>query len=259
MPVRITAYHICLSKAVKAFQAFLSFISTVVLEHLKVSRLHSGSVIETNYILQNEYGVLSEEIPRTETGRVKLKCHNEWIKCRTKLEAKKCQALLSSSSLSSSSLWRFEGVECPDFQSIAIRSGGKMFGHPPNKVFRSYLKEKEDKQQKASNRTDKRNVITEIIDEIQALGFVYVKWSSNDGYYLPLKDPDEIREYVATSLRDQMKRSKAQRTISIQQQGGRDSEDFFLGPEGKRLKKENSDCCACFRTNQSCGGTELST
>ena len=157
---------------------------------------------------------------------MKVKNLNNWLKYRTKVEERLQMCV------------PFDGTDCPDFQSIAIRSGGSMFNHPPNKLFRSYLKETEKEWSKASKTVEKQRVISKIVDEIRARGFGYVKWSDGDGCYRMLMDADEIRTFVATSLRDQIKRSKAKRSILVQ--GDDAAGNFFFKPVEKkpRVDKE---------------------
>jgi hypothetical protein len=107
----------------------------------------------------------------------------------------------------------FYGIDCPDMKSIAVRNGGIMFHHPPNKAFRSYLKDMEETRERARKNAEKQHVITEIIAEVRSKGFEYVRWDGSEGYFVPVTDPNDIRTFVATSLRDQMKRSKAKKNV----------------------------------------------
>ncbi|KAL3910482.1 MAG: hypothetical protein SGILL_007672 [Bacillariaceae sp.] len=213
-PLRFTAFHICLPNAgvVKTLSGFFSMVQTV--DTRNVTRVHTGSDLETTYVLQTEYGLVAKEIQRTDSGRMKVKNLNNWLKFRSRFEEKLQMSM------------PFDGIDCPDFQNIAIRSGGSMFNHPPNKLFRSYLKETEEEWGRATKTVEKQRVISKIVNEIQARGFRYVKWSDSDGCYLALRGVDDIRSFVATSLRDQIKRSRAKRRVLVQ--GDDKVGDFFL-------------------------------
>mmetsp|Transcript_26054 Transcript_26054/g.45910 ORF Transcript_26054/g.45910 Transcript_26054/m.45910 type:complete len:525 (+) Transcript_26054:102-1676(+) len=225
-PTRYSGFHICLPD-----EPVYQFLKQVCVSTLgafrKFIRVHTMSPTETEYILRNEYGIPTHEFPSTGTGRIKTKNLNNWIKFRIKLDEKRKTSL------------PFHGIDCPDLNSIAIRNGGLMFHHPPNKAFRSYLRDREEKREQARKNTEKQRVVIEIVKEVQAKGFRYVKWDGTEGYYVPVTDPDEIRTFVATSLRDQMKRSKAQKNLMVQKSANR--EDYFLsGPSEKKLKRGDS-------------------
>jgi hypothetical protein len=160
-----------------------------------------GSPTERDYVLQTEYGIPVHDVPLTGTGRIKTKNLNSWIKFRMKKDETLKAGL------------PFYGIDCPDMKSIAIRNGGIMFHHPPNKAFRSYLKDMEETRERARKNAEKQNVITEIIAEVRSKGFEYVRWDGSEGYFVPVTDPNDIRTFVATSLRDQMKRSKAKKNV----------------------------------------------
>ncbi|KAL3921989.1 MAG: hypothetical protein SGILL_002451 [Bacillariaceae sp.] len=224
-PLRPTGIHVCVPGSPlvrKLLRPFFSRAQTT--DNRLVTKLHVGSDLETTYVLQTEYGIPSKEIQCTETGRMKVKNLNNWLKFRTKVEERKQMSI------------PFEGIDCPDFQTIAIRSGGSMFNHPPNKLFRSYLKELEEEWCKASKTVEKQRVISKIVDAIQGRGFRYVKWSDSEGCYMPLKSPDDIRCFVATSLRDQIKRTKAKRSLLVQRDVK--SGDFFFSPQEKKARIE---------------------
>jgi hypothetical protein len=174
--------------------SFCSYIPYVVLLPTR-----EASPTETEYCLKSEYGFPVDDIPLTNTGNIKTIQWRQWIKFREIVDAH----------------WKqtgqpLPGLDCPDLRSVVFRTSGIMYHHPPNKVLRTILASKEQQRADAATVVAKRQATQDVIQEIHDLGFQFLLWNKDLGYYIPCSDESEIKKHVFQSWRDQIKRSSAQ-------------------------------------------------
>lgn len=175
------------------------FLSPTSLSYVALLPTREASPTETEYCLKSEYGFPVDDIPLTNTGNIKTIQWRQWIKFREVVDAH-CKRTGQP----------FSGVDCPDLRSVVFRTSGIMYDHPPNKVFRTILASKEQQRAEATTLLAKRQATEDVIREIYDLGFQFLLWNKDLGYYVPCSDQSEIKRHVFQSWRDQIKRSSAQ-------------------------------------------------
>lgn len=114
MPLRVSAYHVCLNSS-SIFEAlFMRMALMIVPKNIRSRcRVHKGSPLEWQYSLSS-FGINAELLPFTSGGSLKPKPHHKWIKLRKDKEEATKKGI------------PFDGIECPNVQDVFFRRGGNV-------------------------------------------------------------------------------------------------------------------------------------
>jgi hypothetical protein len=239
LPIRFSGVHLCLDD-----QPIAHVVKSVQLissgkEIRRNTRVHVGSQLETMYLLQQRFGVPTKDVPLTSTGTIKILQLKLWIRARQAMDdSRKAREARGECFTDSTSF--FHGVECPDFHCILFRKAGMAWDHPPNKVFRSILESKQNEKEAAVKLNTKIQIVTDILQEAQSLGFRFMAWDDNPKkgtggpWYVEITDMFYLRECVAQAMRDSIKRQRTRLNVQIQDSKGKES--MFEGQDGKKRK-----------------------
>ena len=163
--------------------------------------LLAGEQLELQYILMG-FGIPVSMIPATGTGTLKTKAFMQWLKARKAIEALR---KTEGSQDESSPLI----IECPGVRDVIFRSVGKSCMLNPGNVALRGIFEEYHSEHIQLGQTDKKKLVWKIVEEIEARNGRFLVWEKK-GWWVPLKDRNEIRNKVATSLRGYNKQRKTE-------------------------------------------------
>mmetsp|Transcript_59764 Transcript_59764/g.146717 ORF Transcript_59764/g.146717 Transcript_59764/m.146717 type:complete len:524 (+) Transcript_59764:390-1961(+) len=154
------------------------------------AKFHQGSPLEVKYKLL-AFGIPVDLIPITESGKVKTKYHQQWIKIRRAKEEMNEIGL----------------VECPNLNDVAFRFGKSYLSHQGNSYYRGLLEQHYQYHNSASTSDQKVEVSWTIIKNVERRGGRFLAWDNSNGCWTVLTDRNQIRSKVATSLKEQKKKN----------------------------------------------------
>ena len=130
VPMRWTAAHLCIPNE-PVYHAIKSLVIFFLgLNGRRMLRVHAGTPVECDYNLRS-FGIPTDDIPRTNTGSIKLKNHTTLIKVQMNMDAFLKEA---------GSGHGFEpGIECPEIKCVLF--GRYAWDHPDNIEFRGLLQD----------------------------------------------------------------------------------------------------------------------
>lgn len=150
-PVRFVAFHFCYPDT-PVFRIVRTFYVLVTAEEGRARMTsHHGTKIEMQYTLLG-YGIPVSHIPATDTGVVKVKNHNQWLRIRKQLEKDPTSHV--------------NICECPGLNDVLFRRAGSCLAHPGNTIFKNLIESKKD-QHTNSNQTEKRDIAWSIVEDVE--------------------------------------------------------------------------------------------
>ncbi len=193
----------------------------------------SGEGLELQYTLHS-FGIPVDLIPLTETGNIKVKNHQRFIKVRTMLERQS----------DSSELMADIAIECPRLHDVIFRVGDGYLCHPGNSMFRGWIESAFDDYDTADK--DRKVEITwTLVDEVLKKGRFLV-W--NKHWWTVLQDREKMRIKVVGAFKDQKRRLKA--FVNVQEDTRYDSDTYKFHESGRKRKREKESSCfgkSCMR------------
>jgi hypothetical protein len=195
VPIRITALHQCTPNT-----AVFQLTKAVIILSLDVEtrtrmKFHTDDDVETTYQLMT-YGIPVDLIPRTGTGKIKTKNHQQWIKMRKVIEESKKEA----------------PIECPGLNDVVFRFGKSYLSHPGNATFRGLIEANFGEHTEATNNDTKVAVTWRIVEDIERRGGRFLVWDQR-GWWKVTTDRAQIRSKVAVSLKEHKKRVSAKTNV----------------------------------------------
>eukprot|EP00537_Pseudo-nitzschia_pungens_P011230 CAMPEP_0172393360 /NCGR_PEP_ID=MMETSP1061-20121228/9237_1 /TAXON_ID=37318 /ORGANISM="Pseudo-nitzschia pungens, Strain cf. pungens" /LENGTH=506 /DNA_ID=CAMNT_0013124399 /DNA_START=369 /DNA_END=1886 /DNA_ORIENTATION=- len=166
LPMRMSAFHLCTPDS--PFYSVVRSFTTAVLggDRCRI-KVHVGNDIENRYQL-NGYGIPPDQLPITETGKIKLTFFKKWVQFRRNLEDPYHEVN-----------WKKESfVECPGLADVVFRPSQSTMCHPGNVTFRSLVEARHTAHSTASTREQKANLNYEVMKEIKKLGGRFLAWNS---------------------------------------------------------------------------------
>ncbi len=227
-PVRISAVHFC-----NPDNTFFRFVNAIVIASMGMDqrmrvRTHCGNTMECRYWLMT-FGIPVEDLPVTDSGKIKVKYLQQWIKGRETID------LLDRGDISRKRL-----VECPNLQDVLFINGGSKWTFPGNVTFREIL---EAKGQAYSTKTTKEKsaTIEEVVEQIRGMNGRFLVWEKEKGCWVDIDDdPRTLKRRVRVALRDHMRRI-AERDKHTQSSCS-DTSKFL---NGRALKRQRCDGQVC--------------
>lgn len=226
VPLRITALHQCLPDT-----AIFRLTKAVVILSLDVEmrtrmKFHTDDHIETNYQLMT-YGIPVDLIPKTGTGKLKIKNHQQWIKTRKVSEESKEDF----------------PVECPGMHDVIFRFGKSYLSHPGNATFRGLIEANFNEHNEASNTETKIAVTWRIVEDIESRGGRFLVWDKR-GWWKVATDRAQIRSKIGVSLKEHKKRVIAKKNV---QYSASSTYQFERQDGGKRKRGDDgTEPSKCF-------------
>jgi hypothetical protein len=219
MPIRITALHQCLPNT-----AVFQITKAVVILSMEVEartrmKFHTDDDVETMFQLMT-YGIPVDLIPRTGTGKIKMKNHQQWIKTRKIIEETKEEQA---------------PIECPGRNDVVFRFGKSYLSHPGNATFRGLIEANFDEHNNATNNDTKIAVSWRIVEDVERRGGRFLVWDKR-GWWKVTTDRAQIRSKVAGSLKEHKRRMIAKKNVQYNSSG---TYQFERQDGGKRKRAED--------------------
>ena len=175
-------------------------------------------------------------LPVTDTGNIKMKYFNHWMKGRAAIEALEEEKRLKND-LSSHDL-----VQVPSSHDVVFRHGTSVQSHPGNVWYRDLLQSHCEKCSRGE--VSVQDMLSLLVDDVGNQGGRFLEWSPKHSCWKVMQDPTQIRTKVYTSCyyldKHHHARSKVQLSTS--------STSMFEQQDGRKRKRSSeraqSDCCA---------------
>eukprot|EP00536_Pseudo-nitzschia_multiseries_P013055 jgi/Psemu1/245100/estExt_Genewise1.C_5330025 len=217
VPLRWSGFHLCIpsNPAYKILQGLM--LTVIPKEIRRITRVHVGTNLECDYSLRC-FGVPTEDIPRTCTGKIKTKYLAKWIKVRTSIDdhrRMKARNDYNAYYATPASDRVFPGIECPGVNCVLFRLSGLASKHPGNVEFRTFLQEKEEEKKQLKTLQQIDDHVYQIIDETVKKGFRFLVFDENKFWYNEINDYETLRKHVFQAQRDIMKITKARAALQV--------------------------------------------
>lgn len=217
VPLRWSAFHLCIPPT-PAFTIFKGLILSVIPKEVRrVTRIHSGTNLECEYSLRC-FGIPTEGIPRTFTGKMKTKYLAKWMKIRTAMDD--YRRMMSQNDHNTyyakpPSMRAFPGIECPEVNCVLFRLAGLASTHPMNVEFRLYLEEKDGEREQLKTLRQKDDHLHQIIEETARRGLRFLVFDEERYWYTEITDYKTLRKHIFQAQRDIVKRAKARAQVQL--------------------------------------------
>ena len=170
------------------------------------------------------YGIPIDLIPMTETGNVKVKNLQQWLKVRKALEGPNVPNDLKANP--------GHLIDCPELNDVVFRFGTSYLCHPGNVMFLGLIESKSVEHTNASQE-EKKAITWWVIDHIESKRKGrFLTWNSKTGSWSVMKDHAQIRNKIAVCFREQRKKRSAHRNC----QQSESSTFKFQRQDGKRIR-----------------------
>jgi hypothetical protein len=177
------------------------------------------------------YGIPIELLPVTETGNVKCKNLQQWIKVRKALERPTSSA---DSALLKTSC---QLIECPGLNDVVFRFGTSYLSHPGNVMFLGLIESKID-EHSSSSQEEKRDITWWVIEQVQnERKGRFLAWNGKTGSWSIVIDQMQIRNKVALCFRELRKKRMAHQNC----QESQSSTFRFERQDGNKRKRVNAE------------------
>lgn len=211
LPMRSVSFHCC-TPDTPFFTLFRSITSLMLGENRVRLKMHVGHDLENRYKL-NGYGIPLDQLPVTETGKIKMSYFKKWVQLRKNIENE--NPLISE---------RFQSiVECPGLMDVVFRPSQSTMCHPGNVNFRSLVESKHYEHDMATTREEKMEITKGVIHEIKKRGGRFLVWDNNT-WWTVLDDEKQIYSKIAIFFRN----SKASLNAKANRQTARSSTYMFV-------------------------------
>jgi len=205
-PVRYCAIHCCYPdtpffRVIKSAYSLGMHTSDSTKFRLK---FHTGTQTETRYQLMS-YGIPEDQLPITNSGKVKYGSLQQWLNARTIIERQRIE----------SGAVHIEDVitnivECPRLNDVAIRPGKSYLCHPGNVRFKELLDKYVD-DHSVANRKGKDVISWAIIEEIEKSNGRFLEWDNKTGLWRENVDRNSIRPRIPIYFRDHKRNTRGKR------------------------------------------------
>jgi hypothetical protein len=264
VPSRMVVVHSC-SPDIPGFRVF-NFLNVLVKNASSSAyamrvRAQAGKQTEMRYKLKG-YGIPIHLLPLTETGTIKLKYFNEWLRIRITLE----KASEGDFSADDNVLCRV--VVCPCLADVVFRQGTPSMKNPGNVMFRdtmiAHLEDHHNQHRYLEGHQQQPEQIeifcNWLIDTIvKTKGGRFLEWDKHLNVWVKMVNHEKIKNKVAIAYRDTTRRFLAHRqkaARAVQQAAAQESSSgreasttrdsspdgrAYAFVEGERKGKE--ECC----------------
>lgn len=237
-PVRVAALHLCISfpeyaalfKLIRAiiFMAFGSYQVRIT--------CHTGSATKCKYDLMS-YGVPVDVFPVTETGNVKAKNQQQWLKARRAIEKYDDQHGRAKTENSGDG----RPIECPRLDDVCFRYGMSYQWHKGNARFRELLEAHMDEHDNAVSIDEKVAITRNVLDELDKWDCRFLSWE-RQGWWVEITERNAKRIKVAVAMKEHKKRIQARQNC----QTSDSSTGKFEAFDRRKRKRNMTDEGGCF-------------
>lgn len=151
------------------------------------------------------YGIPVEQLPITNSGKVKAGSLQQWLNARTIIERQRVE---SGGVLIEDAVTNI--IECPRLNDVAIRPGKSYLCHPGNVRFKELLDKYMD-DHSAANRKGKDIISWAIIEEIESSNGRFLEWDNKAGLWIKNVDRNNIRSKMPIYFRDHKRNTRGKR------------------------------------------------
>ena len=201
-----------------SFVGNISFFTHTIFYRLLTIYIYTiGTNLECEYSLRC-FGVPTEDIPRTCTGKIKTKYLAKWVKVRTAMDDFRRMMAKNNYNAYYATLPAhrlFPGIECPEVNCVLFRLAGLASRHPGNVEFRLFLQEKESEREKMKTLRQKDDYLHQVIKETYLKGFRFLVFDENRFWYNEITDYEALRKHIFQAQRDIGKRAKARASVQL--------------------------------------------
>eukprot|EP00533_Pseudo-nitzschia_delicatissima_P009889 CAMPEP_0116087644 /NCGR_PEP_ID=MMETSP0327-20121206/5468_1 /TAXON_ID=44447 /ORGANISM="Pseudo-nitzschia delicatissima, Strain B596" /LENGTH=598 /DNA_ID=CAMNT_0003578715 /DNA_START=114 /DNA_END=1910 /DNA_ORIENTATION=- len=195
MPIRVVAFHTC-TPDTPYYSIIRAYNSAMVEERARL-KFHIGEDIENRYKLSG-YGIPLDQLPITESGKLKNMHFKKWIQLRKTIE--------SSNTMIENDLGSI--IECPNLKDVVFRPSQSTMCHPGNVMFRSLVESKHFEHSIAPNREAKIDVTRSVMIAVKQLGGRFLVWN-NETWWTEITDEKVIYSKIAVFFRNSKVSAKA--------------------------------------------------
>jgi len=236
----MVAMHVC-----TADTPFYAMIRTYVIVMINGNyrgrvKMHVGQDIENRYQLSG-YGIPMDQLPITESGKIKATHFKKWLQLRKNIEDPSCELRRELELI----------VECPGLNDVVFRPSQSTMCHPGNVMFRGLVESKHFEHSIAPSREAKIEITKSVISKIREKGGRFLVWN-NATWWTELTDEKQIYSKIAVFFRN----SKVSAKAKSNRQSTKSSTYIFSGGDitidDKRRKIDYFDCDTC--REESCFG-----
>ena len=261
-PVRMTSIHFCISfpEYRTMFKLMRAIVITAFGEYKTRFMFHTGTATVCKYELMT-YGVPVDVFPMTETGNIKTKNQQLWLKARRAVESyeQKHGRPVIDSSLASNDNTNIDAdvddstatkstaedkannsgvddrpIECPRLDDVCFRYGMAYQWHRGNARFRELLESHMVDHDEAISNDDKVAVTHKILVELNKTNCRFLSWD-RQGWWYEITSQNAKRIKIAVAMKEHKKRLLARQNC---QQSSSSTNKFSLSTDGKKRKRD---------------------
>jgi hypothetical protein len=241
--IRVSAMHICTPDT--PFFRFCRAMWTIGVGGSSRSRLkiHVGEPVELQYALR-AYGISTEQLPITWTGKIKHNYMRQWMRVRFVLEGSDKDFLKRQKQ----SETPMTVIECPTVNDVIFRQGTSTMYHPGNAFFRSMIQICCEEVGPYTTQRSTKNIVAKVMENLERKGGRVLLWHNNPnknvggGWWKQLTDEEQIYVKIEYTVREFKFSSTRYQTINRQHM---DSDTTaFLGTD-----PNNNESCFTANSN----------
>mmetsp|Transcript_62838 Transcript_62838/g.152991 ORF Transcript_62838/g.152991 Transcript_62838/m.152991 type:complete len:583 (+) Transcript_62838:224-1972(+) len=264
-PVRMTSIHFCIS--FPEYRAMFKLMRAIVITAFSSYKVrfmfHTGTATVCRYELMT-YGVPVEVFPMTETGNIKTKNQQLWLKARREIESyehkhgrpaidsglpgynttKTDPDVVGSTMTKSTAKAQTKNnsvddrpIECPRLDDVCFRYGMSYQWHRGNARFRELLESHMVDHDDAVSNDEKVAVTHEILDELDKTNCRFLAWD-RQGWWYEITERNAKRIKIAVAMKEHKKRIQARQNY---QQNNSSTTKFSLSMDGKKRKRDKTE------------------
>lgn len=182
--VRVAAIHMC-TPDTPQYRIRRAVVMVRLGRSRRLLRVHVGNSIENRYALQS-FGIASDQLPISYTGKIKLGYVRQWMGVRRIIESKQQNIdLLSRQEI----LYEF-----PKQNDVVFRQGSACTHHSANTGFRNLIISKVREQERSKEapgemKIRRKKIVLDVVNEVRAHGKGrFLVWNENGGWNELLDD-----------------------------------------------------------------------
>ena len=166
--------------------------------------------MELRYVL-NGYGIPTDSLPVSWTGKIKTQYLKQWMKVRRIIESDDNVTREGSIPILTKAQRRLV-VECPELNDIVFKKGSSGMLHPGNVRFRSLVQSRYEQ----GNLLTTASLITATLEDIKRQNLRVLVWNEKSQYFSIVIDPQVIYKKIEYLVRDFQFSSTKSQTINRQ-------------------------------------------
>jgi len=229
MPVRMVAFHIC-TPDTPYYTIVRSFNTAMVKDERTRVKMHVGEDIENRYKLSG-YGIPLDQLPVTESGKIKTNHFKKWLQLRKNLEDPHSRARNELQ----------HTIECPGANDVVFRPSQSTMCHPGNVMFRGLVESKHLEHSEATSREQKIDITKSVIATVRNRGGRFLVWN-NTSWWTELRDEKLTYTKIAVFFRNSKVSARAKNNRQSTKSSTYIFADKVFNTDDKRRKLDGGVC-----------------